>query len=332
MTQRLSVVMPAHNEAAHLADTLDALCKALAAGGFEADLVVVDDGSTDGSEDVARASAEGRIPLTVVSQSQRGRFEARRAGLEAATGEWVLLLDGRVRIDPGALAYVAPRVAAGDRVWAGHVDIDADGNLYGTFWTLIAELAWPDYFAQPRDMSFGAEDFDLYPKGTGCLLAPRALLIDAIGSFRSVYDDLRDANDDTPLLRWIAERERIHLSPRYRCSYRPRTTLRSFVRHSTHRGVVFLDGHGRPESRFFGVAVAFFPVSLVLAVWSIRRPMVALSAAASVSAIASAYGAAHRRSGREIVSLALLSPVYGVAHGLGMWKGLAKLAPWRRPR
>jgi glycosyltransferase involved in cell wall biosynthesis len=326
MSARLTVVMPVHNEARSLTGIVHALAEAVAVSGFETDLIVVDDGSTDGSGEVARAAANRRIVTTVVEQPQRGRFAARRAGLETATGEWVLLLDGRVRLDPEALAHVAPRVAAGDRVWAGHVDVDADGNLYGAFWKLIAELAWPDYFADPRDMSFGSEDFDRYPKGTGCLLAPRALLLEAFGSFRSFYDDVRDANDDTPLLRWIAERERIHLSPRYRCSYRPRTTLTAFVRHSMHRGVVFLDGHGRPESRFFPLAVVFFPVSLGLALWSVRRPSVALAAGAAVSAGASALGVAHRRSRHEIASLALLAPVYAVAHGLGMWKGLAKIA------
>jgi glycosyltransferase involved in cell wall biosynthesis len=331
VSRTLTIVMPAHNEAAHLPATLDALVEAIAGSVFEADLVLVDDGSSDGSTDVARSATEGRIPLTAVSQPNRGRFEARRAGLEAATGEWTLLLDARVRIDPGALAYVGDRVGAAGSVWNGHVEVDADDNLYGTYWKLIAELAWPDYFEEPRETSFGADDFDRYPKGTTCLLARRSLLLDAVGSFRSRYEDPRDANDDTPLLRWIAERERIHLSPRFRCVYTPRTTLQAFLRHSVHRGVVFVDGHGRRESRFFPAAVAFYPVSAALALAALRRPSVALSAATATSLAAAAFGVVRERTPFEIAALALLSPLYGVAHGLGMWQGLLKIVKARGP-
>src|SRR5438034_2898253 len=84
----LSVIMPVFNEAPHLPETVEALFVALDGSGFEAELVVVDDGSVDGSAEVARRSADGRMPLRVLMQSNRGRFEARRAGLAAATGEW----------------------------------------------------------------------------------------------------------------------------------------------------------------------------------------------------------------------------------------------------
>jgi glycosyltransferase involved in cell wall biosynthesis len=327
VTETLSVVMPVHDEAPHLRDTIDALVAAVEGSGFVAELVLVDDGSNDGSAETAREALDRRLPFTLVAQENRGRFEARRAGLEAAKGDWVLLLDGRVRIDPGALAFAHERVAAANgRVWAGHVDVDAEGNPYGTFWKLIAELAWSDYFAEPRETSFGAKEFDRYPKGTTCFLAPRLTLLDAVRAFRSAYDDLRRANDDTPLLRWIVERERIHLSPRFRCEYTPRTTLATFVRHSVHRGVVFVDGHGRPESRFFPLAVAFYPVSALLALAAARRPSVAVSAALATSAAAAVVGLARRRSPFEIASLALLAPVYGAAHGIGMWRGLGLLA------
>jgi glycosyltransferase involved in cell wall biosynthesis len=325
MSTPLSVVMPVWNEAPHLAETIDALVAAAERSEFSAVLVLVDDGSTDGSGAVASDALAGRLPLSVLEQPNRGRFEARRAGLEAAESDWVLLLDGRVRLDPDALAFVHERIAAAPAVWNGHVDVEADGNPYGTFWKLIAELAWEDYFAAPRETSFGSEDFDRYPKGTTCMLAPRDVLLEAVRAFRSRYADLRSANDDTPLLRWIAERQDIHLAPAFRCAYRPRTTLRAFVRHSVHRGIVFLDGHGRPESRFFPAVVAFYPVSVAVALGGLRRPRRLVRTALRVSAAAALLGVVKRRSPFEIGSLALLAPVYAAAHGLGMWKGLLAL-------
>jgi glycosyltransferase involved in cell wall biosynthesis len=325
----LSVVVPVFNEASHLPETIEALIGALDGSGFEAELVLVDDGSTDGSADVAAYSANDRLPLRVLTQSNRGRFEARRAGLDVAVGEWALLLDGRVQIDRRSLSYVHDRLPSGSDVWTAHVNIDVDGSPYATFWKLLAELAWSDYFDQPRETSFGAEEFDRYPKGTTCFFAPRHLLLDAVASFRSRYSDLRHANDDTPLLRWIAERRPINVSPGFACTYRPRTTPAAFMRHAFHRGVVFIDGHGRSESRFFPVVVAFYPASALLGAAMLRRPQVLPFSLLVVSAAAGAFGILRRRDRLEVASLAALTPAYAVAHGAGMWRGLLSIATAR---
>jgi glycosyltransferase involved in cell wall biosynthesis len=320
----LTVVMPVFNEAASLSDTIDALLDAIAAAGFDAEVLLVDDGSSDSSAEVARDAIAGRVPFRVLTQPNRGRFEARRRGVEAATGEWVLLLDGRVQIEPRSLEHVQTRLADAP-VWTAHVDVAAEGDLLGSFWRLIAELAWADYFDDPRETSFGAAEFDRYPKGTTCFFAPRVLLLDAIAAFQSRYQDLRAANDDTQLLRWIAGRTRIHVSPEFRCAYRPRTSLRSFVRHAVHRGVVFVDGHGRRESRFLPLVVAFYPLSAALLVASLRKPLLAPTALAATGLAAASFGVRRRRKPLEVASLALVTPVYALAHGFGMWRGLALL-------
>jgi glycosyltransferase involved in cell wall biosynthesis len=327
----LSVVMPVFNEEAHLGATIDALAEAVEGSGFEAELVVVDDGSTDGSAEVARAHADGRLGVRVVSRPNSGRFEARRAGLDVAKGELVLLLDGRVTLERGALRFVRERVDAGEPVWTAHVHVESESS-FGIFWRLLAELAWRDYFDRPRTTSFGVAEFDRYPKGTTCFVAPRALLLDTFARFRPHVADVRLANDDTPLLRDLAARSPIGISPEFSCVYVPRTSPGRFLRHSIRRGVVFVDGHGRPESRFFPVVLAFFPLSIAFAFAVARRPVVAPAAAAAVGLGAAAYGASAGRNRAEIRALALVSPVYALGHGLGMWRGLAELVRWRLDR
>jgi glycosyltransferase involved in cell wall biosynthesis len=320
----LSVVIPVRDEAAHLAATIDALVAALDRTAFVADLVVVDDGSSDGSAAVARAAANGRLPVRIVTKGGEGRFEARRAGLAEAQGELVLLLDARVRLAPEALRFVHERIDVGETVWNGHVHVETDHPL-GVFWRLLAELAWRDYFDAPRTASFGSEEFDRFPKGTTCFLAPRGLLRSAFRGFRTRYRDVRLANDDTSILRDLAARHRIAISPAFACSYEPRTSLGGFFRHAIHRGTVFLDGHGTPASRFFPAVVAFFPLSGALLVGAVRRPALVPAAAVACGAAAASYGAYAGRSRRDIAVLAAVTPLYALGHALGMWRGAVEL-------
>jgi glycosyltransferase involved in cell wall biosynthesis len=320
----LSVVIPARDEAAHLSTTIAALVEAVERSGWDAELLLVDDGSTDCTADVVRTSVDGRLPFRVLRQNGQGRFEARRAGLAAAQGQLALLLDARVRLEPDSLRFARARVEAGEPVWNGHVHVKAD-NALGEFWRLLAELAWRDYFDDPRTTSFGIEQFDRFPKGTTCFLAPRVLLKSAFAQFRTRYADVRLANDDTPILRAVATEERIAISPRFSCAYSPRTNLRSFLRHSFHRGVVFVDGHGTRASRFFPVVVGFFPASAALVYAGARRSSLVPVALVVCGMAAGAYGARAGRSRRDVATLALVTPLYALAHGAGMWRGAAEL-------
>jgi glycosyltransferase involved in cell wall biosynthesis len=329
MSHSLSVVIPVHDEAEHLRATVDALVEAAARSDFTVELIVVDDGSTDGSATVAEAAVADRLPLKTLAREQAGRFKARRAGVEAATSEWVLLLDARVRLHRDSLRFLAGCLTPDSSVWNGHVVPQTRGNPFGAFGNVLVHLAWARYFDDPRPTSYGLDDFDHFPKGTGCFLAPRELLLQSMDAFVPRVSDWRLVSDDTQLIRWIAARHRIHLSPEFGCDYQPRTSLRSFVHNALYRGSTFLDGHARTESRFYALAVGFYPVSAALAFLVLRRPLfLPVLVAVSVGGGAAVASRA-RRPVFETASFAALTPVYAVAHGAGMWRALLVLARQR---
>lgn len=83
--------MPVYDDVGHLPAAVE---RALGQVGVDVELVLVDDGSTDGSREVARSAAEDddRV-VAVLLPANGGVAAARRAGVEAASGEWVWFVD-----------------------------------------------------------------------------------------------------------------------------------------------------------------------------------------------------------------------------------------------
>lgn len=91
MPSRLSVVVPIHNEADFLPRGLPGLIAAVRAAEADAEIILVENGSTDGTLDVARALADGAVTVLVCPEPDYG--EAMREGFLAARGEWVVNVD-----------------------------------------------------------------------------------------------------------------------------------------------------------------------------------------------------------------------------------------------
>jgi dolichol-phosphate mannosyltransferase len=89
---KLSVVIPAHQEAEVIEPTLRALLEQLVAEGLDYELLVVDDGSTDGTADVvARVAAEDPRVRCIRNDGPSGFGRAVRKGLDAFTGDAVVI-------------------------------------------------------------------------------------------------------------------------------------------------------------------------------------------------------------------------------------------------
>jgi len=321
----LSIVIPVYNEPSWIGRAVADAVEAVRRSPFaDVEMVVVDDGS-DAPTREALDALETPFALRVLRQENAGRFAARRAGVEAASRELVLLLDSRVSLRPEALSFVAGRMAADatELVWNAHVDIEVTGNPYARFWNVLTEIVFREYFARPRTTSFGPREFDRFPKGTTCFLAPRADLLAAIEGFRPLYADMHRVSDDTHMIRGIAERRRINISPGFSCLYRGRTSLRGFLRQAHYRGSTFVDGFLRPGTRFFVPLVLFYPVCALVVAALARRPRLALAAAAVAPAAAGAAAAAARRPPADVAAIAALGPPWALAYVAGVWRGLA---------
>lgn len=121
---RLSVVLPAYKEGERIGDTVRELRSALAPvaadGGLE--LVVVDDGSGDGTAEAARAAGADQV---IVQPRNRGKGAAVRAGALAATGRTIAFTDADLAYSPEQILRLLDHVEQGWDVVVGsrkHVD------------------------------------------------------------------------------------------------------------------------------------------------------------------------------------------------------------------
>jgi dolichol-phosphate mannosyltransferase len=107
----ISVVVPARDEAGRLGPTLDAM---VGAPGV-AEVIVVDDESSDGTAALARDHGATIVSGRPLPSGWAGKAWALQQGIEAATSEWVVTLDADTRPDPRLPAALVAR-ASGERL------------------------------------------------------------------------------------------------------------------------------------------------------------------------------------------------------------------------
>jgi peptidoglycan/xylan/chitin deacetylase (PgdA/CDA1 family) len=123
----LSVILPARNAAATLAETLASL-RAQTFSAWEA--VVVDDGSTDRTAEIAREIASTDSRFRLVSGPGQGPSVARNTGIAQAREDWLLFLDADDLLEPTHLERLAGALDGGDVDGAicGWTRVDPDGR------------------------------------------------------------------------------------------------------------------------------------------------------------------------------------------------------------
>jgi glycosyltransferase involved in cell wall biosynthesis len=109
----LSIIVPVYNEVRTVRAVVDRLLAIDLPAARE--ILVVDDGSTDGTQDVLRAIASDGLPVVVLfAERNGGKGSAIRRGLAQARGTIVAIQDADLELDPAQLADLVAPVLRGD--------------------------------------------------------------------------------------------------------------------------------------------------------------------------------------------------------------------------
>jgi O-antigen biosynthesis protein len=214
---RASVVVCTHNGERWLRDCLDAVLR-LDYSDYE--VIVVDDGSTDCTAEIAEEFAGVRL----ISTANGGLSSARNVGLEAASGEVVAYLDDDARPDPSWLTHLVRALDASTHAAVGGPNIPPPGE------GLVAD-AVANAPGGPIHVLVSDSEAEHIP---GCNMAFRKASLQEVGGFDRRF---RVAGDDVDVCWRLQEAgETIGFSPGAVVLHHRRSTVRAYLRQQFQYG------------------------------------------------------------------------------------------------
>ncbi len=189
---KLSVIMPVYNEK----ETVREIIRRVMDLSVDKELVIVDDGSTDGTRDMLKEIKDPDIKV-LFHEKNRGKGAAIRTGLREVTGELTVIQDADLEYDPrDYLVLLEPilsgeaEVVYGSRFRGEHSDFSSLHWWGNKFLTLTTNLLYRSHLSDMetcyklfktdvfRSIRFHADRFNFEPEITAKLLRRRVKIVE----------------------------------------------------------------------------------------------------------------------------------------------------------
>ena len=127
----VSVIVPVYNVKDYLEECLDSISKQSLT---DIEVIIVDDGSDDGSESICDRYSDSLEQFKVIHQENKGLSDARNAGIELSTGRFLMFIDSDDTVVPDfcRVSYDSILSSGSDIVVFGFDRIDADSQTIAT--------------------------------------------------------------------------------------------------------------------------------------------------------------------------------------------------------
>ena len=310
---KFSVIVPVYNGE----ETLDYCLTALVEQDYPKNLyeiIVVDDGSTDSTAEIA-----GKYSVKLIKLSgNQGRIVARNTGAIAAKFNTLVFNDVRVTAERKLLAKLSVR---NYQPLIPHVEV-YNGSRWGfdRFFHLLRWKLYGNYYhsAEPgiQDYWIDSDNFDHRPKGTTLFVCDKQLWL----SSQPNKTD-KDVNDDTRILCEIVKHYPILKAGEIRVVYKHRTALKDVISHTFERGPRFADYYLNKSGQYKNLYSLLITSSLIATVFfffnGIRHFVRLIRLGMLVIGIVAVYLS---RRPTDLIVVAICFPVIIVSFGLGILK------------
>ena len=259
LTNGISVVIPFYNEGANTLKASQAIHKALSESGLQFQILVVDDGSTDG---ISRRDFTEDI--TYIQKKHSGRIETRLTGLREAKYQNVLFIDARVWVEEKSMVSLLEEIEKNptSRFWNGRVVLKYSSAL-ASIWETLVGIGWRR-ISENETVKFDIKNFDRFPKGTGFFLASKNDWLHAFDKLKGLENSKLPVSDDTKLLREFARIGEIWVSGRVSAQYVSRESFSAFSKNCVYRGQTFVDSYWHSPTIFGKLVRWLFPLTIFL--------------------------------------------------------------------
>ncbi len=214
----ISVIVPCRNAGPHFRPLMESLVSQVVTE--RAEIIVVDNGSTDGSRAVAD-NLSGLIPVRVVDAARPANAaHARNVGVTAATGEKLFFVDADDEVAPGYLEAMSGALES-----HGFVTSRVDSTTLNAEWVRAAHGApW---------QADGVDRFFQFMPGTGINIGVRRALFEKVGGFPTEFSGSQDI-----VFSWLVQLggTPVHFVPHALYRYRYRATLGGLFRQARNWG------------------------------------------------------------------------------------------------
>ncbi len=159
--KKLSIIIPVYNEKKTVEEVLNLVSQTKVLG-WEKEIIIIDDGSTDGTEDLLKKWVK-RVKV-IFKKKNEGKGSAVTIGIAKATGDIILIQDADLEYSPSDYpVLLAPfendrvHVVYGSRFLGGHLSTMFIYELGNKFVTLVTNIL---YNTNITDMETGCKVFD----------------------------------------------------------------------------------------------------------------------------------------------------------------------------
>lgn len=319
-----SVIIPTYSGVETIGYTLTGIATQEATINYE--LIIVIDGP---NKEISRIAQEAKKEFarkgveTVIKQfkENRGRFEARLAGAQAASADRLLFIDDRVRLDNSFFDYI--KQSNEKAIMPNVIELGTTNIISLTLGMLRKRIYGKKLGAKFADYYIDTQNFESSPKGTAGLYVKKDVFLIACQKVKaSNKKSTKHVNDDTKILRTIVDdNNKIMRAAKLNIYYLPRESFREALRHLYNRGPLFVDYYIKPNTRFFPLLVVIYLVIVLLAATLVLNPLWLIYYFAVSAGLVVIGALTIAKSPKEYVTVLIGLPIVGLTFLTGVLKG-----------